>query len=83
MSLNNVNHLILLLPFLSCFPFVSSLSISCQNADSPIFVPLSAEIVIKCSYVDKGYPVAVVRLDGPPGYSKAMYKFRGDQGEVN
>ena len=26
--------------------------------------------------------MTVVCLDGPPGYSKAMYKFRGDQGKV-
>ena len=57
----------------------SSLSITCEGDGAPIFVPLTAKFELNCNYQQGAYPILAYRLDGPPGYTIAMYKVRTNE----
>ena len=54
------------------FPSESfALSITCEHSGAPIFIPLTADFTLKCTY-ETQYPIIAVRLDGPPGRALAQ-----------
>ena len=54
------------------FPSESfALSITCEHSGAPIYIPLTADFTLTCTY-ETQYPIIAVRLDGPPGRALAQ-----------
>ena len=53
--------------------------LTCEGEGAPFFVPLTAKFELNCNYQQGAYPILAYRLDGPPGYTIAMYKVRTNE----
>ena len=55
-------------------PGITAQSITCEGSGSPIYVPLTADFTLGCTYSSQ-HPVFAIRLDAPPGHALATKVF--------
>ena len=72
-----IHSLLSLFSLLTLLQFPSgstALSITCEHSGAPVYIPITANLDLKCNYKSE-YPIFVTRLYGPPGRVLAQIAF--------